>query len=90
MHRASPQVSILLRNTGLLTLFAWGFYPIAYMAPFFHLQPAFTETSLQAGYSIADIVAKVGYGLLIHSIAEHRTEEEGVPIQGTGGLAQAA
>ena len=29
MQRASEQVSILLRNTALLTLFAWGFYPIA-------------------------------------------------------------
>lgn len=84
MRRASPQVSILLRNTGLLTLFAWGFYPIAYMAPFFHFAPATTETGLQVGYSLADIVAKCGYGLLIHAIAEHRTEEEGEPAQATG------
>ena len=76
MANASEQVRILLRNTALLTLFAWGFYPIAYMAPFFHLAPATTETSLQVGYSIADIIAKCGYGLLIHAIAVHRTEEE--------------
>ena len=90
MARASAQVSTLLRNTGLLTLFAWGFYPIAYMAPFFHLAPATTETGLQVGYSLADIIAKCGYGLLIHAIAEHRTEEEGMPVQGTGALAQAS
>ena len=76
MERASAQVRILLRNTALLTLFAWGFYPIAYMAPFFGWSGAVTETNLQVGYSVADIVAKCGYGLLIHAIAVHRTEEE--------------
>lgn len=76
MRRVSPQVSVLLRNTGLLTLFAWGFYPIAYMAPFFGLTGAAGEMGLQVGYSIADIVAKCGYGLLIHAIAVHLTEDE--------------
>ena len=76
MKRSSEQVSILLRNTGLLTLFAWGFYPIAYMAPFFGLTGAGAEMGLQVGYSLADIVAKCGYGLLIHAIAVHLTEEE--------------
>ena len=76
MARSSHEVSVLLRNTALLPLFTWGFYPIAYMAPFFHLNPAITEVSLQAGYSLADIAAKCGYGLLIHAIAQYRTEEE--------------
>ena len=76
MQRSSEQVSILLRNTALLTLFAWGFYPIAYMAPFFGATGAGAEMSLQVGYSLADIIAKCGYGLLIHAIAVHRTEEE--------------
>ena len=76
MARSSHQVAILLRNTALLTLFTWGFYPIAYMAPFFHLDKSVTEVSLQAGYSLADIAAKVGYGLLIHAIAQYLTEEE--------------
>ena len=90
MRRSTPQVSILLRNTGLLTLFAWGFYPIAYMAPFFGLTGAGAEMGLQVGYSIADIVAKCGYGLLIHAIAVHLTEEEAVGIRtGEGSLASA-
>lgn len=76
MKRSSAQVSVLLRNTALLTLFAWGFYPIAYMAPFFGLSGSNAETGLQLGYSLADIIAKCGYGLLIHAIAVHRTEDE--------------
>ena len=81
MSRSTPQVSTLLRNTGLLTLFAWGFYPIAYMAPFFGLTGAGAEMGLQVGYSIADIVAKCGYGLLIHAIAVHLTEEEATGVR---------
>ena len=46
------------------------------MAPFFGLTGAGAEMGLQVGYSVADIVAKCGYGLLIHAIAVHRTEEE--------------
>ena len=76
MARTSRPVAVLLRNTALLTLFTWGFYPIAYMAPFFNLSGAGTEVGLQLGYSLADIAAKCGYGLLIHAIAQYLTEEE--------------
>ena len=83
MARSSQPVAILLRNTALLTLFTWGFYPIAYMAPFYGATGANAEMGLQIGYGLADIFAKCGYGLLIHAIAQYRTEEEaGVP----GGL----
>lgn len=76
MSNASPQVAVLLRNAGLLTLFTWGFYPIAYMAPFYGLQGANAEVILQTGYSIADILAKCGYGLLIYNIARLRSQQE--------------
>lgn len=70
----TPQIGVLLRNIGLLTLLTWGFYPIAYMAPFYGLSGANAEVALQVGYSIADILAKCGYGLLIYNIAKLRTE----------------
>ena len=76
MARTSRRVAVLLRNTALLTLFTWGFYPIAYMAPFYGATGANAEMGLQIGYSIADIIAKCGYGLLIHAIAQYLTEEE--------------
>ena len=80
MSKSSPQVAILLRNTALLTLFTWGFYPIAFMAPFYGATGGSAETFLQVGYSLADIIAKCGYGLMIHHIASLRTEEEAVKI----------
>jgi len=76
MGRTTPQIAVLLRNTGLLTLFTWGFYPIAFMAPFYGLQGGSAEVALQVGYSVADIAAKCGYGLLIFNIARLRTIED--------------
>ncbi|MEM0967350.1 MAG: bacteriorhodopsin-like [Verrucomicrobiota bacterium] len=76
MQNTTPEVAKLLRNVGLLTLFTWGFYPIAFMAPFYGFSGANAEVFLQVGYSIADIAAKCGYGLLIYNIARLRTVEE--------------
>ena len=73
----SPQVATLLRNIRLLTLATWGFYPIAYMAPFFGFTGAGSEVFTQVGYSIADITAKCGYGLMIYAIAKLKTDEIG-------------
>jgi bacteriorhodopsin len=75
MQRTTPEIAVLLRNTGLLTLFTWGFYPIAFMGPFYGLTGGSAEVFLQSGYSLADIFAKCGYGLMIYNIAVLRTEE---------------
>jgi bacteriorhodopsin len=76
IKKARPDIGILLRNAGLLTLLTWGFYPIAFMAPFYGLAGGTAEVALQVGYSVADIAAKCGYGLIIYQIARLRTEEE--------------
>lgn len=72
----SGKVKILVRNIRLLTLATWGFYPIAYMAPFYGLSGAGGEVFLQVGYSIADITAKCGYGLMIYAIARQKSKED--------------
>lgn len=46
------------------------------MTPFYGISGAQTEVFLQVGYSIADILAKCGYGLLIYQIAVLRTEQD--------------
>ncbi len=86
----NKKVSVLLRNIGLLTLFTWGFYPIAFMAPFYGLSGANAEVALQVGYSIADIAAKCGYGLLIYNIARLRSEAEDGILEKNGRTAAAA
>ncbi len=74
----------LLRNTQLLLLATWGFYPIAYLLPIYGIVSpgAATEVALQVGYSIADILAKCGYGVLIYQIARSKMENEGVTESG--------
>lgn len=65
----TPRVKVLLRNTRLLLLGTWGFYPIAYLMPQLGIGGAAAEVGLQVGYSLADVAAKCGYGLMIYAIA---------------------
>lgn len=58
----------------------WLFYPIAYLAPLVGLEGPSSIVTLQVGYSIADVLAKAGFGLYIYSIAATKSElEAGIP-----------
>lgn len=64
----------LARNVLMAT---WLFYPISYLAPVLGLGGASGEVALQIGYTIADITAKAGFGVVIYKIAAARTALEG-------------
>ncbi|PSQ75764.1 MAG: xanthorhodopsin [Bacteroidetes bacterium QH_8_67_23] len=83
--------SLLAGNVKWLLLLTWGFYPIVYCLPFLGLTGPGAEVAVQSGYTIADISAKAGYGLMIHHIARERTEHEGgvVSTKATAGGEQA-
>ncbi|WP_426263880.1 bacteriorhodopsin-like [Sphingomonas sp. PWP1-2] len=66
----------LVRKARLLTFASWGFYPIVYMAPYAGLTGGNVTTTIQIGYTIADIVAKAGLGILIFLIAVRKSEAE--------------
>jgi bacteriorhodopsin len=53
----------------ILLVATWGVYPIAYLVPLLGFDGADAWVGKQAGYSIADILAKALYGLLIYRIA---------------------
>ena len=63
----------------------WVIYPIFYLlgdetsfiAKIFNLSAEQSGTVIQVGYSISDILAKAGYGLLILGIATARSDAEG-------------
>ncbi|SDG00746.1 Bacteriorhodopsin [Limimonas halophila] len=59
-----------------LTVAAWLFYPIVFLFPMIGLTGATAETFVQVGYSVADIVAKAVFGVLIFQIAMRKTEAE--------------
>lgn len=76
MGRQPEKVSVLLRNTRLIILFTWGFYPIAYMFPMFGIGGAAALVGVQVGYTIADVLAKAGYGMMIFWIAHEKTQAD--------------
>jgi bacteriorhodopsin len=75
-EQESESVKLLLRNTRLLLLGTWGFYPIAYLMPLAGVSGATAEVALQVGYSLADVAAKCGYGIMIYAIARAKMTAE--------------
>jgi len=71
-------VKPLVRGARLLTLASWGFYPLAYMIPLLgnSLPYEAKQVGIQVGYTIADIIAKVGLGVFIYFIAMAKTEND--------------
>ena len=57
-------------------LVTWLFYPAAYLFDTFASSGAVGEVGVQVGYSIADILAKAGFGLIIYTVAKTKSELE--------------
>jgi bacteriorhodopsin len=76
------ETQVLLRNTKLLLLGTWGFYPIAYALPLLGISGGAATVGVQVGYSVADIAAKCGYGLMIYSIARSKMAAEAPEVRG--------
>ena len=65
-----------LRNATTVLLASFGVYPLVYAVPVFaDVTPAWF-TAMQVAYSAADVVAKVGFGVLVHKVAKLRTAED--------------
>ncbi|WP_337845738.1 bacteriorhodopsin [Thermus sp.] len=75
--RYGPRVLELLGATRLVLLMSWGFYPIAYALGTWLPGGATQEVAIQVGYSLADLIAKPVYGLLVFAIARAKSLEEG-------------
>jgi bacteriorhodopsin len=74
-----PAAQKKLNGLRYLILGVWGVYPIAYMLghnnPFID-DPATAEVVRQVGYSVADVLAKPMYGLIIVGIALTMAKQE--------------
>jgi bacteriorhodopsin len=76
MSSMSPEAGVSLRNAAIVLLGTFGVYPLVYAIPvFFDVTPAWL-TVIQLAYSAADVLAKVGFGVLIHKVAKLRTAED--------------
>jgi bacteriorhodopsin len=67
------QVRKDLNGLRLLLLATWGVYPIAYLLPQLGIDGADSFVGRQVGYSIADVLAKCLFGLLIYKIAREKS-----------------
>ncbi|WP_395822189.1 bacteriorhodopsin-like [Devosia sp.] len=76
IERQPESVRGLIKQARLLTFASWGFYPIVYMIPYTNIGGAATETYVQVGYTIADIIAKAGVGVLVYLIAVRKSRAE--------------
>lgn len=69
LDRQPPSVRSTVSRLRILLFATWGVYPIAYLLPLLGFDGATAWVGKQAGYSIADILAKCLYGFLIYRIA---------------------
>jgi bacteriorhodopsin len=85
--RQPAAVQTLVRNMRLLLLFSWGVYPIAYLLPMIGITGSSANVGVQLGYTIADVLAKPLFGLLVFAIAVTKTkvdqENSGLTIEGS-------
>ncbi len=68
LERQTVDVQSKVRNLRLLLLFSWGVYPIAYLLPVFGIA--------SAGATIADVLAKPLFGLIVFAIAVSKTQTD--------------
>lgn len=59
-----------------VTVISWAFYPIVFVFPMIGFSGAGAETAVQVGYTLADIVSKVGLGLLVYVISVRKSATE--------------
>ncbi|MFC4291021.1 bacteriorhodopsin-like [Sphingorhabdus arenilitoris] len=76
IERQPESVRKLVKDARLITFGSWGFYPIVYMIPYTNLGGGSVETAVQIGYTIADLIAKAGVGVLIYVIAVRKSAIE--------------
>jgi hypothetical protein len=65
-----------LSRLRFLSLLSWGVYPIAYLLPLLNVAGSAAWVFKQVGYSVADILAKALYGLIIFYVARRKSLED--------------
>lgn len=73
LKRQPPEVAASVGRLRLLLIATWGVYPISYLFPVFGLSGADAFMYRQIGYSVADVLAKCLYGLVIYKIARMKS-----------------
>lgn len=69
MDRQPPEVRSTVGKLRIMLVGLWGVYPIAYLMPVLGFDGPQAFVLRQAGYSLADILAKAAFALVIFKIA---------------------
>jgi len=69
MERQPADVKSTIGKLRLMLIGLWGVYPIAYLFPALGIDGSNAFVAKQAGYTVADILAKAAFGLVIFKIA---------------------
>ena len=73
LDRQPPEVAASVRRLRLLLIATWGVYPISYLFPVLGLSGTDAFVARQVGYSVADVLAKCLFGLVIYKIARMKS-----------------
>ncbi|MGV8969638.1 MAG: bacteriorhodopsin-like [Microbacteriaceae bacterium] len=65
-----------LSNLRFLLLLSWGVYPIAYLLPMLNITGSDAWVGKQIGYSVADILAKAVYAIIIYQVARIKSFDD--------------
>jgi bacteriorhodopsin len=65
-----------LSRLRFLLLLSWGVYPIAYLLPLLNISGSDAWVFKQVGYSVADILAKAVYALIIFQVARIKSFDD--------------
>jgi len=76
IDKQPDSVKSLVRTARTLTIASWCFYPIVFIFPMIGFTGGNATTAVQVGYTIADIVSKAVFGVLIYMIAIRKSEAE--------------
>jgi bacteriorhodopsin len=63
-----------------LVVATWAFYPVVFLFPILGLTGGTAVAAVQIGYTVADILAKAVFGVLIYLIAVRKSELEAKPV----------
>lgn len=76
INKQPENVRGLINGAATLVVVSWLFYPIVFLFPLIGFTGGAAITAVEVGYTIADIVAKAVFGILILAIAIRKSEAE--------------
>ena len=76
ISKQPDNVKGLVATARNVTVLSWCFYPVVFIFPMIGIEGSNAYTAIQVGYTVADIVAKAAFGVLIFMIAKGKSDAE--------------